>query len=123
MAAGARLSALGSRRADNALEEQSRPTQTTIRMLRILNRAWLHVLAPTLGLAAAYPLGAQVVRGVVTDTTGTGVAGVDVVLESTDRRARTDSAGRYLLQARSGSFTVLYRSLGYHPSRETVRLN
>jgi hypothetical protein len=100
-----------------------RSTQTTIRMLRIPTRAWLHVLALTPGLAAAHPLGAQVVRGVVTDTTGTGVAGVDVVLESTDRRARTDSAGRYLLQARSGSFTVLYRSLGYHPSRETVRLN
>jgi len=68
-------------------------------------------------------LGAQaVVGGVVRDTTGRGVAGVDVVLENTDHRTRTDSAGRYLIRGRGGDFTALFRALGYHPVRETLRL-
>src|SRR5688500_8710470 len=72
-ALGSRLSALGSRRADIALEEHSMLPHTITCMTSRLNRAWASGLAITLGMVPG-ALHAQVVRGVVTDTTGTGVA-------------------------------------------------
>ncbi|HYC50157.1 MAG TPA: carboxypeptidase-like regulatory domain-containing protein [Gemmatimonadaceae bacterium] len=66
---------------------------------------------------------AQLLRGVVSDTTGRGVAGVDVIMEGTQYGTRTDSAGRYRIEARRGDFSVLYRLLGYHPTRSTIRLD
>ena len=75
--------------------------------------------------AAALPSVATaqaVLRGVIRDSTGERIAGVDVILENTSFRGRTDSAGHYVIPARGGEYAALYRALGYHPVRQTLRL-
>ena len=84
--------------------------------------------APLVGLGlvvgSAVPLASQaVIRGVVRDdSAGAPLRGVEVVLEGSARRALTDEAGRYLLDAvRPGSYVVLIRMVGYRAVREAVR--
>jgi hypothetical protein len=106
-----------------SLEECRHSLQTK----RMIAEASIRRTSIAMALAGAALLpslasGQAVLRGVIRDTTGKGVGGVDVILEGTAFRARSDSAGHYLLRARSGDYAALYRALGYHPARETLRL-
>jgi hypothetical protein len=68
--------------------------------------------------------GKRVLAGVVRDdSTGRPVAGVEVVLEGTDKTAVTNDIGRYAMNdAPTGAGTLLFRSIGYRPVRLGVRL-
>jgi len=59
-------------------------------------------------------------RGTVRDAlTGRGVPGVTVIVDPTDRRARTDSLGRYALRVlRPGRYRVAARLVGYAPAQQ-----
>ena len=120
-------------RVDQMFEPPARPpsleectcslqTKRMVAMTGIRRRSVAMALAGA-ALLPSLAGGQAVLRGIIRDTTGRGVIGVDVILESTEFRARTDSAGRYLLRARSGDYAALYRALGYHPARATLRLS
>jgi hypothetical protein len=68
--------------------------------------------------------GDRVLAGVVRDdSTGRPVAGVDVVLEGTDKTAVTNDIGRYAMNdAPTGVHTLLFRSIGYRPVRLGLHL-
>jgi hypothetical protein len=63
------------------------------------------------------PLAAQhILRGRVVDTTGLGIAGVEIVLAEAQRRSVTDSGGRYtIVNIPTGRFEVVFRRPGYRP--------
>lgn len=110
-------------RRSKLLEESGYATQTK-RMAGVMITVRLRIAmaSAVLALLPASTAAQAVLRGVVRDTTGKGVAGAEIILENTGHRARSDSAGRYVLPARSGDYSAFYRSLGYHAARETVRL-
>jgi hypothetical protein len=66
----------------------------------------------------------RVLAGVARDdSTGRPVAGVDVVLEGTDKAAVTNDIGRYAMNdVPTGVRTLLFRSIGYRPVRLGLRL-
>ncbi len=68
--------------------------------------------------AGAGSLHAQhTLRGQVVDTTGAGLAGVEVVLSEAGRRSVTDSNGQYTVSnIPTGRFEVVFRRLGYAPA-------
>jgi len=70
------------------------------------------------------PQGDRVLAGVVRDdSTGRPVAGVEVVLEGTDKQAVTNDIGRYAMNdAPTGVHTLLFRSIGYRSVRLGVSL-
>ena len=80
------------------------------------------VVAVTTIFVPATAAAQAVLRGVARDSTGRGVVNAEVILEGTDQRTRTDSSGRYALEARPGDYAALFRALGYHAVRETLRL-
>jgi hypothetical protein len=68
--------------------------------------------------------GERVLAGVARDdSTGRPVAGVEVVLEGTDKTAVTNDIGRYAMaDVPTGVRTLLFRSIGYRPVRLGLRL-
>ena len=70
------------------------------------------------------PLIAQSIAGIVRqDSTARPMAGVEVLLEGSERKTTTDAAGRFVLGSLArGSAVVLFRSVGYRPVRVTVQL-
>jgi hypothetical protein len=68
--------------------------------------------------------GQRVLAGVARDdSTGRPVAGVDVVLEGTDKTAVTNEIGRYAINdAPTGVRALLFRAIGYRPARLGLRL-
>jgi len=74
----------------------------------------------------AAPLVAQAVLAgsVREDGTNRPLSGVEVLLEGTKKQAVTDGAGRYVLgDLPSGNRVVLFRFIGYRPSRVRVMLS
>ena len=63
-------------------------------------------------------------RGIVrADSTGRPIAGVQVLIEGTERVATTSDAGRFLLGGLpAGRRTVLFRTIGFRPFRHAVEL-
>jgi hypothetical protein len=76
------------------------------------------LVAPT-SIASAQ----AVMTGVVRDSTGRVLHDVEILLEGTAWQARSDSAGRYVLNASAGSHVAVFRSLGYAPVRRPVTLS
>ena len=95
---------------------------------RLLLRAFAAPLAALLlGLTVlpAAPLAAQtgVVRGVVTDSAGRPIRGVEVFAIRTDRTTRTDAQGRYTLtRVPWGQSVLMARLPGYRPSERAVTI-
>lgn len=78
-----------------------------------------------LGLVlTAAPLAAQVaVSGVVReDGSDRPLAGVEVLIEGSKRTSTTDSAGRFVLDAPTGTKVALFRSIGFRPFRLRLQL-
>lgn len=92
--------------------------------VRRTRRATVASLAALLlPLLFATPLQAQtgVVRGVVTDTAGRPLRGVEVFAIRTDRNTRTDARGRYVLtRIPWGQSVVMARTPGYAPAERAV---
>ncbi len=64
-----------------------------------------------------------VLRGVVTDSTGAPLRGVEVFAIQTDRSTRTDAQGRYsLTRLPWGQSVVMARTLGYRPVERAVNI-
>jgi TonB family protein len=89
----------------------------------------LRLLQPVAIVAAAWalvasPLRAQdarALRGIVRDSTGQGIAGVQVTLEQSGRRAETGADGRFAFgQAVPDTEVLLFRRLGYRPERRSA---
>lgn len=80
-------------------------------------------MAAALALLVA-PLHAQStrpLRGVVRDSTGQGIAGAQVTLEASGRRAETGTDGRFAFSQEVGADeVVLVRRLGYEPERRLL---
>ena len=77
------------------------------------------------GLGSAAPLRAQAaLRGIVRlDSTGRPLAGVEVLLEGTERTATTNDAGRFALGGLPRGWRVaLFRAVGFRPVRLAVNL-
>jgi len=76
-------------------------------------------------LLSGAPLAGQALTGTVRqDSTGRPLAGVEVLLEGSQRQTSTDATGRYLLgQLPTGNHVVLFRSVGYRPVRIRVSLS
>lgn len=100
-------------------------------MDRLLSRGrgWPALLL-TLALAVATPLhaplGAQsgVVRGVITDSAGRPIRGVEVLALKTDRSARTDAQGRYTItRVPWGQTVIMARLLGYRPTEQAITVD
>lgn len=73
----------------------------------------------------ATPLAAQtgVVRGVVTDSAGRPIRGVEVLAIRTERSTRTDAQGRYTLtRVPWGQSVIMARLPGYRPSEKAVSI-
>ena len=75
------------------------------------------LLTATLCLGASRLAGQATITGVIReDSSKVGVAGVEVVIVALDRKALTDSIGRYIIGNLSHGFhNVLVRSIGYQP--------
>ena len=73
-------------------------------------------------VARTAPLCAQTVAGVVTDSSGAGIAGAEISLVGVDMRVRTDEAGRFRLSAPPGLVTISARRLGFLPETRQVTL-
>lgn len=59
----------------------------------------------------------HVLRGLVVDSVGSGLPGVEVVLAEAERRSVTDSNGRYIVfNIPTGRYEVVFRRLGYEPA-------
>ncbi|MEM8601550.1 MAG: carboxypeptidase-like regulatory domain-containing protein, partial [Bacteroidota bacterium] len=72
-------------------------------------------------LCAAGVAHAQVVRGVVTDAaTAAPLPGATVLLDGTDRGTAADRDGRYLLEVRAGTVTLVFSATGYAQERRSV---
>lgn len=85
------------------------------------------VAALILGLTflAAAPLAAQtgVVRGVVTDSAGRPIRGVEVFAIRTERSTRSDAQGRYTLtRVPWGQSVIMARLPGYRPSEKAITI-
>jgi len=87
-------------------------------------------LAVGLGIAAAPGAPAQqtgagaTITGVVRDSASVPVPGADVIARPGGRRARSDSAGRFVLSGLDGGkYTVVARKLGYAPASWDVELS
>jgi hypothetical protein len=81
------------------------------------------VVALLLGAASA--VGAQsapgAIRGVVTDSVGSPLAGASVRLAGTDTRRLSDASGRFLFdQVRAGRYLVTATRIGAAPARDSV---
>lgn len=64
-----------------------------------------------------------VLRGIVTDSAGQPLRGVEVFAIQTDRSTRTDAQGRYVLTRLPwGQSVVMARSLGYRPVERAVTI-
>jgi len=82
------------------------------------------------GLAFAVPvwlvpavLAAQVsLKGTVRDSSGRGLPNVAILVQPGDRHAGTDASGAYALRLPPGTFTVLFRRIGYLAASTTVDL-
>ncbi len=88
--------------------------------LRLLRR----VLAAALVLAPA-ALAAQtvVVRGIVTDSVGTPMRGIEVLALQHDRSVRTDANGRFLIRGLPwGQVVLMARSPGWKAQDQVVRI-
>ena len=88
----------------------------------MLQRRLIFILVA--GCCAA-PLGAQAVLtgSAVEDSSGRGLAGVEVVVEGTKRQTTTDPSGRFVLDGLpSGVRVVLFRAIGFRPVRVRVTL-
>jgi hypothetical protein len=71
----------------------------------------------------AAPLAAQsgVIRGVITDSAGRPIRGVEVLALKTDRAGRTDAQGLYTItRVPWGQTVVMARLLGYRPAEQAV---
>ena len=88
--------------------------------------AKLWAVAVALSLATGVSLHAQqggTITGVVRDTSGAPVAGADVSVRAGEVRARTDSAGRFVLSGLGADkYTVYARKLGFAPTTFDVSL-
>ena len=66
---------------------------------------------------------AAAVRGVVTDSTGRGVAGVEVDIVAAGRRTTTDEAGRFSAsKLPSGAAMIRLRRVGWEPKDSSITL-
>ena len=81
-------------------------------------------LAAACLVVSSEPLLAQSIAGTVRqDSTARPMAGVEVLLEGSERKTTTDAAGRFVLGSLArGSAVVLFRSVGYRPVRVSVQL-
>lgn len=88
-----------------------------------INRA-ARLLFVSAVLAAPLAAQATVAGSVREDGTNRPLQGVEVLLEGTKRATVTDDAGRYVLgDLPSGNRVVLFRFIGYRPSRVRVMLS
>ncbi len=80
-------------------------------------------MTAALVLLGAVSLSAQtVVTGTVrSDSTGTPLVAVDVLVEGTPFRGVTDPSGRYRIELAPGSHVLLFRRVGYRPVRQALR--
>lgn len=62
----------------------------------------------------------RVVSGIVSDSTGTPLQGVTVLIEGTSRGTATDQSGRFELQVDEND-VLLFRLVGYQPARIEVK--
>ncbi len=95
--------------------------------VRSLLARWLVPALVTLVAAALPGAGAEaqqgVVRGVVTDSAGTPLRGVEVFAIRTDRSTRTDAQGRFTLTRLPwGQSVVMARSPGYRAAERAVTI-
>ncbi len=75
----------------------------------------IQVRVPVTAVVAATPL-SPLLRGKVVDTTGAGLAAVEVALAEAGRRTVTDEAGRYQVRdVPPGRYQVVFRRIGYQP--------
>ena len=63
-----------------------------------------------------------VITGFVRDSAGRALGEVEVLLDGSKAKTRTDTLGRYSLSAPAGAYTVLFRLIGYQERKETVTL-
>ncbi|MGH7677646.1 MAG: carboxypeptidase regulatory-like domain-containing protein [Gemmatimonadaceae bacterium] len=75
-----------------------------------------------LAVAASETNAQAVVTGFVRDSAGRSLADVEVVLDGSKARTRTDSLGRYSLTAPIGAYTLSFRMSGFSDRRESVTL-
>lgn len=92
------------------------PQLTSIAIFRAALRPML-LFVPLVSVAAP-----GVVTGRVSQPDGRGAAHAVVYLEGTRYRAFTDSAGRYVLQAPAGRYTLVASALGLRAHRDAVSL-
>ncbi len=99
-----------------------RPTRSRVLWLVLKILACTFTLAvPSRAQARFHPEAGPPVVGQVVDTSGEGVAGVDVIVEGTERRASTDATGSFQLTGvAKGSVTLSIRDPAYEPIRREV---
>ncbi len=81
-----------------------------------MNRRFRLAAAAILALPGLLSAQAALAGIVHEDTSKSGLAGVEVVIQALDRKATTDSAGRFVLGSLAhGAHVVLVRAIGYRP--------
>ena len=82
--------------------------------------AWSCLLV---AIAAPNTYAQAVMTGFVRDSAGRTLADVEVSIDASRSKTRTDSLGRYLLTAPVGEHLVFFRLTGYQDLKEAVRLS
>lgn len=91
--------------------------------LRSLLRALVSASVVALSLPAALAAQAGTVRGLVTDSVGNPMRGVEVLALQQDRSVRTDAQGRFLMRGLPwGQVVLMARSPGWKPQDRVVQV-
>lgn len=91
--------------------------------LRSLLRPLVAALCTAMVVPAALAAQPGTVRGVVTDSAGNPMRGVEVLALKQDRSVRTDAEGRFLLRGLPwGQVVLMARSPGWKPQDEIVQM-
>lgn len=88
-----------------------------------MHRLWAVALALSVATATSLHAQGATITGVVQDTSGAPIAGADVSVRAGAVRARTDSAGRFVLSGLDAdNYTVFARKVGFAPTTYDVSL-
>lgn len=72
---------------------------------------------------SAERINGQILKGVITDTSGDPVQYVTVFIRELSRGTSSNARGRYEIRLPSGSYTITYQSLGYEPFTSQVTVS
>ena len=91
-----------------------------------MHKLIFHVIFPALAFAFAFgylgsPVNGQTISGIVSDTNGQPLAGVNVVLPALQRGASTDSTGTFIIEKiPEGIYVIMFSMIGYQKETHQV---